>query len=90
MLPDAPVVHAVIAPTASLTGHLGALEAIYFLTGLRPQTVGRIFHQNLMIYDHFYYIEAPFWPECPACGADSAYRKVHERARRSSGGGMSR
>lgn len=60
-------VNAVIAPTASLTGHLGALEAIYFLAGLRPQTVGRIFHQNLMIYDHIYYIEPPFWAECPVC-----------------------
>ncbi|MCA9938079.1 MAG: ThiF family adenylyltransferase [Anaerolineales bacterium] len=61
-------VNAVIAPTASLTGHLGALEAIYFLTDLQPQTLGRIFHQNLMIYDHLYYIEPPFWVDCPVCG----------------------
>lgn len=60
--------NAAIAPTAALTGHLGALEAIYFLAGLRPQTVGRIFHQNLLIYDHSYFIEPRFVPGCPACG----------------------
>ncbi|MCA0350588.1 MAG: ThiF family adenylyltransferase [Chloroflexi bacterium] len=62
-------INAVIAPTASLTGHFGALEAIYFLTGLQPQTVGKIFHQNLMIYDHIYYITPSFWPECPVCSS---------------------
>ncbi len=67
-------VNAVIAPTASLTGHLGALEAIYFLTDLRPQTVGRIFHQNLMIYDHMYYIEPPFWAECPVCSDKASHQ----------------
>lgn len=63
-----PPMNAVIAPVASLTGHLGALEAIYFLGGLKPQTQGRVFHQNLIQYDHYYYIEAPHWPECPMCG----------------------
>lgn len=70
---DIPGINAVITPTANLTGHLGALEAIYFLADLQPQTVGRIFHQNLMFYDHFYYVEAPFWPGCPACGLESAH-----------------
>jgi molybdopterin/thiamine biosynthesis adenylyltransferase len=74
-----PMVNAVIAPTASLTGHLGALEAVYFLAGLQPQTAGRIFHQNLMMYDHFYYIESPFWPTCPACGSNSPYRQTQEQ-----------
>jgi molybdopterin/thiamine biosynthesis adenylyltransferase len=73
---DVPGVNAVIAPTANLTGHLGALEAIYFLADLQPQTVGRIFHQNLMFYDHFYYVEAPFWPGCPACGPESAHEQT--------------
>ena len=67
LLPGPPD-NAVIAPTAGISGHMGALEAIYFLGDMKPQTVGRIFHQNLMIYDHFYYIEAPFWSECPLCG----------------------
>jgi molybdopterin/thiamine biosynthesis adenylyltransferase len=61
--------NAVIAPTANATGHIGALEVIYFLTGLQPQTVGRVLHHNLMRYDHMYYIEAPQRPDCPACGA---------------------
>lgn len=65
---NTPNVNAVIASTAGLTGHLGALEAIYFLADLQPQTLGRVFHQNLMIYDHVYYIEPPFWADCPMCG----------------------
>ncbi len=69
-------VNAVIAPTASITGHFGALEAIYFLTDLKPQTVGSIFHQNLMIYDHTYYIKPPFWTECPACGDKSSHQPI--------------
>jgi molybdopterin/thiamine biosynthesis adenylyltransferase len=73
-LMDVQALNAVIAPSAGLTGHFGALEAIYFVAGLQPQTVGRLFHQNLMIYDHFYYITPPFWPECPACGPTSPYR----------------
>jgi molybdopterin/thiamine biosynthesis adenylyltransferase len=85
-----PVVNAVIAPTANLTGHLGALEAVYFLTGLQPQTRGRVFHQNLMIYDHFYYVEPPFWAECPACGPESPYRQAREQARSPGGGGAGR
>lgn len=74
MLLDVPGGNAVLAPTANLTGHLCALEAIYFLTGLQPQTMGRMFHQSLMIYDHVYYIDAPFWSECPVCGPNSPYR----------------
>ncbi|OKH43234.1 hypothetical protein NIES2101_31085 [Calothrix sp. HK-06] len=67
-------INAVVAPTANLAGHLAALEAIYFLADLKPQTLGRIFHQNLIIYDHSYYIESPFWTECPACGLNSPHR----------------
>jgi molybdopterin-synthase adenylyltransferase len=60
-------VNGVIAPTAGLAGQFGALEVIYFLTGLRPQTVGRLFHQNLMIYDHSYYVEPRARPDCCQC-----------------------
>lgn len=62
------VVNGVIAPSANLAGQFAALEAIYVLADLAPQTKGRIFHQNLMIYGHTYFVEAPFWPECPECG----------------------
>lgn len=61
-------INPVIAPAANLAGHFAALEAIYFLTGTRPQTVGRVFHQNLIAYEDQYFVEAPFWPSCPDCG----------------------
>jgi molybdopterin/thiamine biosynthesis adenylyltransferase len=77
---DPQTVQAVIAPTASLTGHLGALEAIYFLTGLQPQTLGRVFHQDLTKYDNCFYTEVPFWAECPCCGVDSPYRQATIRS----------
>jgi molybdopterin/thiamine biosynthesis adenylyltransferase len=68
---DAPWPNGVIAPTAAITGHLAALEAIYFLAGLRPQTLGRTFQRNLLVYDHNQFVEPPFWPDCPACGSGS-------------------
>lgn len=62
----------VIAPTAGLAGHFGALEAIYFLTGLPCQTVGRLYHQNLMVYDHNYYITPEFSAGCEHCAQHTA------------------
>ncbi len=61
--------NAVIAPTAGITGNLAAYEAINVLGNIRPQTVGRLFHLNLLAYDHFYFVEPPFWDDCPACGS---------------------
>lgn len=61
-------INGVIAPTAGLAGQFGALEAIYFLTGLAPQTVGRLFHQNLMIYEHSYYVIPEAQSDCLQCG----------------------
>jgi molybdopterin/thiamine biosynthesis adenylyltransferase len=63
-----PDLQAVISPTAALTGSLAALEAIYYLTGLNPQTLGRVFHQNLIAYDQSFYLTWPLWEECPTCG----------------------
>ena len=60
-------VNGVIAPTAGLAGQFGALEAIYYLTGLAPQTVGRLFHQNLMVYDHSYFVDPVAQPDCAQC-----------------------
>ena len=74
------MVQAVIAPTASMTGHLGALEAVYFIAGLQVQTVGRVFHQDLTAYDNCFYTEVPFWPECPGCGVDSPHRQATARS----------
>ena len=62
-----PPANAVIAPAANASGHVGALEVIYHLTGLAPHTIGRILHQDLMHYDHVYYLEPPRRPECPVC-----------------------
>ena len=67
LLFDQGEINPVIAPVASLAGHFAALEAIYFLTGIKQQTVGRVFHQNLIAYEDHYFVEAPFWPECPDC-----------------------
>lgn len=64
--------NAVIAPTAALTGNFAALEAIYFLGGLSPQTVGGLFHFNLLAYDTHYFFQAPFWDDCPACAGGRA------------------
>jgi molybdopterin-synthase adenylyltransferase len=61
-----------IAPTAAIAGHLGALEAIYFLAGLRPQTVGRLWRQSLLIYDHQESFQCDVWDDCPACGPKGA------------------
>jgi molybdopterin-synthase adenylyltransferase len=60
-------INGVISPTAGLAGQFGALEAIYFLTGLEAQTIGRLFHQNLMIYDHSYYVMPTASPDCAQC-----------------------
>ena len=60
-------INGVISPTAGLAGQFGALEAIYFLTGLEAQTIGRLFHQNLMIYDHSYYVTPAASPDCTQC-----------------------
>ena len=65
---DSDAIRAVIAPTANLCGHFAALEAIYHLAGLGARTSGRMFHQNLMVFDHAYYVDAVRWTDCPSCG----------------------
>jgi molybdopterin/thiamine biosynthesis adenylyltransferase len=61
---DQGAINPVIAPAANLAGHYAALEAIYLLTDLRPQTLGRVFHQNLIVYDHARFIDVAPDPEC--------------------------
>ncbi len=68
LMPRSSGVMGVIAPTAGAAGHLAALEAIYFLTGLRVQTAGRLMYRNMLVYDQAYSVELNFWDECPACG----------------------
>ncbi|MEJ7569217.1 MAG: ThiF family adenylyltransferase [Gaiellaceae bacterium] len=61
-------VNAVIGPSASIAGSFAALEAIYLLAGLKPQTLGRIFHQSLTSYDYMYWVDGEVWDDCHACG----------------------
>jgi molybdopterin/thiamine biosynthesis adenylyltransferase len=74
---DGEAIRAVVAPTANLSGHFAALEAIYFLAGIGARTAGRMFHQNLMMFEHSYYVEAVRWPECPVCGTDPSRGDEH-------------
>jgi molybdopterin-synthase adenylyltransferase len=67
LIPDLRL-NAVIGPTAALAGSFAALEAIYYLGDLQPQTVGRIFHLSLTTYDMSYWIDGERWNDCPACG----------------------
>jgi molybdopterin/thiamine biosynthesis adenylyltransferase len=59
--------NAVIAPSANLTGHTGALMATYFIAGLPVQAVGRVLHHSLTRLDHAYLVE-PMEGPCPTCG----------------------
>ena len=61
---DQGAINPVIAPAANLAGHYAALEAIYLLADLRPQTLGRVFHQNLIVYGHAHFIDVAPDPEC--------------------------
>ncbi|WP_090943817.1 TOMM precursor leader peptide-binding protein [Nonomuraea jiangxiensis] len=60
--------NAVVAASANISGHLCALEVLYQLGGLPAQTRGRVFHWNLAVWDHQYYIDVPRDDECPVCG----------------------
>ena len=71
LIPDL-VINAVVAPSAAMAGNLAALEALYFLGGLKTSTYGRIFHLSLTTYDFQYYVEAEPWPGCPTCGGRAA------------------
>jgi molybdopterin/thiamine biosynthesis adenylyltransferase len=59
--------NAVIAPSANLTGHTGALMATYFLAGLPVQAVGRVLHHSLTRLDHAYFVD-PKDSSCSTCG----------------------
>lgn len=60
--------HAVIAPTAIVSGQFAALEEICHLTGMPTQTARRTFRQSPLVYDHNFYTDLEFWPECPGRG----------------------
>jgi molybdopterin/thiamine biosynthesis adenylyltransferase len=61
--------NAVIAASANVSGHLAALEVIYFLGGLPTQVCGRVLHWNFANWDHHYFIDIPRDLDCPVCGS---------------------
>lgn len=70
--------HAVLAPTANLTGQIAALEAVYLLVGLRPTSYGRVYHLSMTDFTHFYFAEPDLGRACPVCGRGS--QQAAERA----------
>jgi hypothetical protein len=62
-----PTGNAAICPTANLGGHLTGLEAVRFLTGLRPRSLGRILYLNLIKYEAAEVVPQ-LWQACPSCG----------------------
>jgi len=63
-----PSANAVIAPTAGVAGHLGALRALYFLAGLRRKDDGVLVQLNLWSPGDVHVVRPRYWPACPACG----------------------
>jgi molybdopterin-synthase adenylyltransferase len=55
----------VLSPTAQISGHLAALETIYYLLGMNVQTAGRQFHHDFLDYEHHYYLGLGYSSECP-------------------------
>ena len=60
--------HSVIAPTANLTGHIAAMEAIYHLADLPTSTRGRMFHLSLTDLTYHYVVRPRPGRECGTCG----------------------
>ena len=67
---EIPPFTAVIAPTAQIAAGWASLEAVYFLSGIGANTVGRVYHQNLLDYDQSYYVDASPFDGCPECQGD--------------------
>lgn len=63
-----PAANAVLAPTAGIAGHYGALRALYFLTGLRTEDDGCLIQVNLWTPGDVEVVRPKFWRACPACG----------------------
>lgn len=60
--------HAVIAPTANLTGHLAALQAVYHLADLPVTCRGRMYHLSLTDLTYHYLVAPRPGRKCDACG----------------------
>ncbi|MEV6417167.1 ThiF family adenylyltransferase [Kribbella sp. NPDC051718] len=60
--------HAVIAPTANLTGHMAAMDAVYHLGGIPTSTAGRMFHLSLTDLTYHYVVTPATGEKCETCG----------------------
>lgn len=60
--------HAVIAPSANLTGHLAALDAVHHLAGIPTSTRGRMLHLSLTDLTYNYVVNPPAGQKCETCG----------------------
>lgn len=60
--------HAVIAPSANLTGQLAALDAIYHLGGIPTSTRGGMFHLSLTDLTYHYVVRPTAGKKCDTCG----------------------
>jgi len=60
--------HAVIAPTANLTGHMAAMDAVYHLAGIPTSTSGRMFHLSLTDLTYHYVVTPRTGEKCETCG----------------------
>ncbi|SBT41667.1 Molybdopterin or thiamine biosynthesis adenylyltransferase [Micromonospora auratinigra] len=60
--------HAVIAPSANLTGHLAALDAVHHLAGIPASTRGRMFHLSLTDLTYHYTVRPRPGRTCGTCG----------------------
>jgi len=55
-------------PGSRSAGHLAALIAAYFLTGMDVSCLGGLLHYNLIDFEHVYLNRHGFSPDCPSCG----------------------
>ncbi|MCX4473550.1 ThiF family adenylyltransferase [Micromonospora sp. NBC_01655] len=60
--------HAVIAPSANLTGHLAALDAVHHLGGIPASTLGRMYHLSLTDLTYHYVVNPTPGHKCGTCG----------------------
>jgi len=57
----------VVAATAGVAAHFGALQALYFLTGLPAASEGRLVQLNLWEPGDVRVERPPYWRACPVC-----------------------
>ena len=64
----------VMSSVSNYAGHLGAMEVMYYLLGIQPNTLGKLYHQNLLCSSANWFQDIPFWEHGPLCIRNSPYR----------------